>query len=53
LKDIKKISVPSMSLKEMCEKVQIKRLNLLNVDVEGYGGAVLQSNNWTNPKCRP
>jgi hypothetical protein len=35
------MSVPSLSLKEICEKIQIKRLNLLSVDVEGYGAVVL------------
>lgn len=25
----------------------------MNIDVQGYGAAVLQSNNWSDPKCRP
>lgn len=25
----------------------------MNLDVEGYGGKVLASNDWSNPKCVP
>jgi hypothetical protein len=33
--------VPSMSLKAICEQIQVKRLNLMNLDVVGYGAAAL------------
>jgi hypothetical protein len=50
---VKKLKVPSVSLKEVCEKIQIKKLNLMSADLEGYGAVAFRSNNWTNPKCRP
>jgi hypothetical protein len=48
-----KYEVASISLKAICEQIQVKRLNLMNLDVVGYGAAALQTNDWTNPKCRP
>jgi hypothetical protein len=51
-KYMKKMKVASKSLKDICEKIQIKKFNLLNVNVERYG-AVFQSNDWKDQKCRP
>ena len=49
----KEIKVPGLSLKEICERYFLRKVNLLIVDVEGFGGQVLEGNDWNNPLCRP
>lgn len=47
------ILVPSLSLKQVCERYFYRRPILMNLDVEGVGSKVLESNDWTNPVCVP
>ena len=45
--------VPQMSMKQLCERFITKKVNFFNLDIEGMGPTVLQTNNWDNPLCVP
>ena len=48
-----KMNIPSIGLKQLCERYYFKKPMFLNLDVEGLGGYALKQNDWENPKCRP
>ena len=50
---IKEVMVPGLSMKEICERYFMKKVDFFTLDVEGVGGMVLESNDWSNPLCVP
>ena len=52
-KVVEEINVPSMSMKQLCERFFQKKPLFLSLDVEGYDAKVLMENDWDNTKCRP
>ena len=49
----KEVMVPGLSMKEICERYFMKKVDFFTLDVEGVGGMVLESNDWSNPLCVP
>ena len=47
------IKVPSMSIKQLCERFYFRKPTFMNLDIEGYGGRALLTNDWNNSKCVP
>ena len=47
------MNIPTIGLKQLCERYYFKRPKFLNLDVEGLGGYALKQNDWDSPKCRP
>ena len=46
----KRLSVPSMTFTELCEKYQLQHINLLQVDTEGYDSKIIRSIDFTKVK---
>ena len=52
-KFVEEVKVPGLSLKEICERNFLRKVNFLTIDVEGVGVQVLEGNDWNNPLCIP
>lgn len=50
---VQEMKVPSLTLKQICERYYYRKPIFMNLDVEGFGGRVLEGNDWSNPKCVP
>lgn len=50
---VSEIKVPSITLKQICERYYYRKPIFMNLDIEGYGSKALLSNDWTNDKCVP
>ena len=53
LRATKNYTVPSISIKEICERYFYRRPIFISLDIEGNEGVGLENNDWNNPKCRP
>ena len=47
------VTIAELSLKQVCERYFLRKVNYFTLDIEGYGAQVLMGNDWANPKCRP
>lgn len=43
----------TINLADLCHKYYKAKPTLMNIDLEGLGASVLQSNDWSNNKCVP
>lgn len=43
----------ALPLGEICKRYFLARPKFMNMDVEGLGYEVFNSNDWQNPKCSP
>ncbi len=42
-----------MTIRQLCERFYFRKPTFMNLDIEGYGGRALLTNDWNNPKCVP
>jgi hypothetical protein len=49
----KEVKVPSLSMKQLCERFYPHRPLFLTLDIEGNGALALQGNDWSNRLCVP
>ncbi len=47
------VKVPTISLKQICERYFYRRPVFFSLDIEGMEAMALQGNDWNNSYCRP
>jgi hypothetical protein len=49
----RELSVPSLTLQQLCERYFLRKPTFMSVSVGGIGSAALETNNWSNELCVP